>query len=289
MFMRLNEGWQLCGRFWLTILNRDSISEIKRLVRRHDRLLREIASNTRHIRETHGVNVPESVLGTDEASQSMFSQLIDDTNQAVREIASNTRHIRKPHGVNVPEAVGTDEASQSIFSQLIDNTNHAEAEFEKALLGTKLYTRAFNGVFESTSDKQSESDDVQTMVNSKASNRTPTNCLAELKNRVEVLDIKDIYPCDSRGDRANWICDLEKLTKHRYQGKGLGGSIQEYNRTTVFVSLQLKEPIKVSRTKAGRNESDQDRNGDEEKEMISIDVSRLCHCIICRTNNILRP
>jgi hypothetical protein len=51
---------------------RDSISEIKRLVRQHDRLLQEIAANTRAARRTHAVDAPASILGTDEASDSIF-------------------------------------------------------------------------------------------------------------------------------------------------------------------------------------------------------------------------
>jgi hypothetical protein len=45
---------------------------MKRLVRRHDRLLREIVENTREARRTHAVDEEASILGTDEASGSMF-------------------------------------------------------------------------------------------------------------------------------------------------------------------------------------------------------------------------
>jgi hypothetical protein len=56
---------------------RDSIYDIRRLVRRHEALLREIATNTRELRKSHRVDAPASILGTDDASQSIFSQLMD--------------------------------------------------------------------------------------------------------------------------------------------------------------------------------------------------------------------
>lgn len=71
----------LQGHSWLTVFVRESLSEIRRLVRQHDRLLRKIAADTRHIRKSHGIDAPESILETDEPSQSIFSQLIETQNE----------------------------------------------------------------------------------------------------------------------------------------------------------------------------------------------------------------
>ncbi|KAH5139533.1 hypothetical protein HBI56_226700 [Parastagonospora nodorum] len=59
----------------VNLLQMDSISDIRRLVQQQDRLLRKIAANTRDLRAL-GVVAPESILGTDETNDSIFTQLI---------------------------------------------------------------------------------------------------------------------------------------------------------------------------------------------------------------------
>jgi len=57
-------------------LPRDSIAEIRRLIRQHDAFLREIAANTRNTRNAHAVQAPESILLRDDEHESVFSQVI---------------------------------------------------------------------------------------------------------------------------------------------------------------------------------------------------------------------
>jgi hypothetical protein len=62
---------------------RDSISDIRRRVRRFEALLREIAANTRDLRRSHAVEAPASILSKDEDSESVFGQLVDNEKEDV--------------------------------------------------------------------------------------------------------------------------------------------------------------------------------------------------------------
>ncbi|OAL44979.1 hypothetical protein IQ07DRAFT_487362, partial [Pyrenochaeta sp. DS3sAY3a] len=59
----------------INMLQMDSISEIKALVRKHEALLEEIAKNTRALRHGHAVEAPASIFSIDDARESVFSAL----------------------------------------------------------------------------------------------------------------------------------------------------------------------------------------------------------------------
>ncbi|KAH3963561.1 hypothetical protein HBH70_216430 [Parastagonospora nodorum] len=77
----------------VNLLQMDSISDIRRLVQQHERLLRNIAANTSILR-AHGVDAPGSILGTDEPNDSIFSQLIhskDDDDHGFETVILNSK------------------------------------------------------------------------------------------------------------------------------------------------------------------------------------------------------
>ncbi|KAF2028717.1 hypothetical protein EK21DRAFT_69078, partial [Setomelanomma holmii] len=59
------------------LLQMNSISEIRRMIHRHDALIREIAKDTRALRRTHAIDAPASIFSTDDDTRSGLSQLKD--------------------------------------------------------------------------------------------------------------------------------------------------------------------------------------------------------------------
>ncbi|CAO2654478.1 Nn.00g112110.m01.CDS01 [Neocucurbitaria sp. VM-36] len=60
------------------LMQMDSMSDIRKFVRRHEALLREIVNNTRDLRQSHAIEAPGSILEPKEADGSIFSKLAED-------------------------------------------------------------------------------------------------------------------------------------------------------------------------------------------------------------------
>ncbi|CAN9399095.1 unnamed protein product [Alternaria alternata] len=56
------------------LLQMDSLTEMKKLTRKHGKILQRIANDTQRMREAHSIEAAESILGTDDSS-SIFSKL----------------------------------------------------------------------------------------------------------------------------------------------------------------------------------------------------------------------
>ncbi|KAF2819578.1 hypothetical protein CC86DRAFT_335248 [Ophiobolus disseminans] len=59
------------------LLQMDKISDIWRVVRRHEALLDRIAANTQHLRQTRAVDAPASILSKTEENDSILNHLVD--------------------------------------------------------------------------------------------------------------------------------------------------------------------------------------------------------------------
>ncbi|CAN9433200.1 unnamed protein product [Alternaria alternata] len=57
------------------LLQMDSLTEMKKLIRKHGKMLQRIANDTQRMREAHSIEAAESILGTDDSS-SIFSKLL---------------------------------------------------------------------------------------------------------------------------------------------------------------------------------------------------------------------
>jgi hypothetical protein len=89
----ISPGVALFGAEKIDLPTRDSISEMRRLVQGQEMLLREIATNTHHLRDA-GVDAPASILRTNEANESIFSQLInakDDMDSGFETVLLNSK------------------------------------------------------------------------------------------------------------------------------------------------------------------------------------------------------
>jgi hypothetical protein len=251
-------------------VSRDSISEIKRLVRRHEALLREIAANTRNARETYAVEAPESILGMDEGSDSIFSKLPD--TPKIKEYSNDT-------------------------------------SFEAVILKSKVYSTTFTGVIGPASHDD-HSDDTRTIIENEhvehatlpVLNRTVlatetssnvmhlainTPCISTSIQNLGVSDITAFTRTDHTScseDELDFryfqsIYDIRKLTGSRYHGKlepiskGLPVVWGHFDRNKVRLKYHLRQPIKVRTQEAGSYEFGNTLFSYAKDEILDIDVS----------------
>jgi hypothetical protein len=93
------------------------MTEMKKIIPEHGKMLRRIARDTRYMREAHSIEVAESILGTEDSSSSILSKLPIRSNASGR---SSERH------------------------------------FESVILNTEVYSRAFNDTMKKTLDIESD-------------------------------------------------------------------------------------------------------------------------------------
>lgn len=202
------------------------MSEIRRLVRQHDRLLHEIAANTRHIRTSHGIDAPESILGTDEPSQSIFSQLIEKTNDTEAEfetiILGTKVYSNAFAGVLETTSSNDDQSNdvQTIIDAETSSSTHSTCLEDLRVILLTLEPQDI--VFRSWSEFD----------------------LAKVFNPVNGSSTKR--------EVAIRIYDMRKLTNSRYEGykwlksQGILGPARQLNRSTVLPKVLLRTPITVS-------------------------------------------
>jgi hypothetical protein len=109
---------------------RDSLTEMKKLIRKHGKMLQRIANDTQRMREAHSIEAAESILGTDDSS-SIFSKL--------------------PIRTNI-------------------SGHHSGSLFESDLLKSDVYSKALNNTMKQTADIEPDdantvADDGMTMYN----------------------------------------------------------------------------------------------------------------------------
>ncbi|CAN9437224.1 unnamed protein product [Alternaria alternata] len=112
------------------LLQMDSLTEMKKLIRKHGKMLQRIANDTQRMREAHSIEAAESILGTDDSS-SIFSKL--------------------PIRTNI-------------------SGHHSGSLFESDLLKSDVYSKALNNTMKQTADIEPDdantvADDGMTMYN----------------------------------------------------------------------------------------------------------------------------
>jgi hypothetical protein len=93
---------------------RDSLTEMKKLIRKHGKMLQRIANDTQRMREAHSIEAAESILGTDDSS-SIFSKLQIRTN------------ISDHHSGSLFES---DLLKSDVYSKALSNTMQQTADIE---------------------------------------------------------------------------------------------------------------------------------------------------------------
>jgi hypothetical protein len=239
----------------------DSISEIRKLVREHHALLQEIANNTRNTRRTHAPNAPASILGVDDADESIFSQLIDAKDD---EQAGFESEIFK-------SKVYADVFTGVLRSDGQDN----ESDDARTIIETEPISPITTPA-------------VKPIPSANVS-AAPTRCLAvkapEIKSSVKNLGIRGIkayclFEHIARSDDETsfkWrdaIKDLKQLTRSRYCGtvEGTTESWGQFDRNLVYFQLSLRRPRTV---RALHKPLGKPSLGYEEGHVLVLDVSTL--------------
>jgi hypothetical protein len=209
------------------VFNRDSISDIKKRVRRNEKMLQEIAENTRYLRKTHGVEAPASILGTDEASESIFSQLVDpkpDEKASFETVILNTK------------------VYSNAFSGVLSLTaNDDESDDARTVL-------------------DSETVDLPLRVDDRATSNTTGIGIdsPELRRPVQTLGVTRIvayclneYTAQLDGEfsfkKSDTIFDLQRFSRSRYRGlhANSGGTVGQFDREKVNLNFALRHPLEV--------------------------------------------
>jgi hypothetical protein len=251
---------------------RDSLTEIKRLVRRHEVLLREIAANTREARKTHAIDAPESILGVDEASESIFSQLID---------PSESRN----HRLDVSyEAVIL---NSHVYNNTFRSNLHGAADNQSDHARTITDAESDERTVVSTSEEAVVASDVEPDSKSLAIHAR------QIQPSILSLDITDIYawgsvdhPTRSDGKlmlkKDQKMSNVQQLTRSIYCGeiesssKSIRETVGYFDRDKVIVWYTLQRPLTV-RTLGVNREPRRGHLDYEENDMIDIFVSLDIH------------
>jgi hypothetical protein len=216
---------------YLTIKPRDSISEIKRLVRQHDSLLREIAANTLSTRRTHAVDAPTSILEADDDKESVFSELIDTDDTSFDTVILNTKVYSNAFtGVLGPGSHDdeSDDARTIIETQSVSHTTTPVTE--TVARAPKDTTEAYNLAIDAP----------------------------EIRSAIQNLGVTDIqavvmFDHIARSNRElsfsqpDLIYNVQQVTTSQYHGrceKSPGGWGQ-FDRRNVVIHFRLGEPLSI--------------------------------------------
>ena len=227
---------------------RDSLTEMKKLIQKHGKMLQRIANDTQRMREAHSIEAAESILGTDDSS-SIFSKL------PIRDDISD---------------------------------HHSGSLFESEVLKSNVYSKALNNTMKQTADIEPDdantvADDGMTMYNddsdctidspiteedsaSALMAGTPTFApfSASFTSAINYLRVGTIgalslenYTAQSPKELSlkcyNDIVALRKLDEWRYLGKIYENDIQRtgiVDRRRLCVEYRLNVPLQI---KASRN------------------------------------
>jgi hypothetical protein len=196
---------------------RDSISEMRRLVRGQDKLLREIAANTHHLRDA-GVDAPASILDMDEANESIFSQLInakDDKDTGFETVILNSQ-VYSNAFTNVLESTSNDDQSNGTRTVSERTQDTSVLAIDALQIKSSISSLHVSGI------------QAYTRLNYAA-------CSNE-----ELTFKKGLY-----------IGNIQRLTNSRWRGKTFPASIfwpsrsGLFNRDQVDIIFTLDQPLKV--------------------------------------------
>jgi hypothetical protein len=217
----------------LTNPPRDSLSEIRRLVRRHDTLLREIAHNTRHTRRTHAPDAPLSILGKDDGKESTFSQLIDDEDieeKGFESLVLNTKVYSNAFTRALQPKTNDDESDDACTITETQSISHTTAP------KTPMVTVATGAIAE---------------VHPFAINAPKIGTSIQKLGITAIVAWAGVkYKAQSDEELSfkehEYINSVQKLTKSRYQGSLVGnpGKWGHFDRKMVGITLRLGSPLR---------------------------------------------
>lgn len=211
----------------LTTISRDSVADIRKRVRRHEALLREIAANTRYLRRSRAVQAPESILSPDDERESVFSQVIASKN--VKPSFETVILGTQVYSNAFAGAIGPVDDDGSDDARTVVNAPSQEIPLANALAGMPEP--------------------------SKLAIHAPS-----IQSAIKGLDVADIIAraqvaCESaRKDELSHkeveqIKDIQKITENRYYGSILRGSEKSFGhfeRDTVMMCFILRKPLTIA-------------------------------------------
>ncbi|KAF2134413.1 hypothetical protein P153DRAFT_380226 [Dothidotthia symphoricarpi CBS 119687] len=212
------------------LLQIDSISEIRTLVRRQEAHLRRIAANTQLLRRTHSIDAPESILSTDKTNDSIFNKLAD------------SEDIACPSN---------------------------DGGFESVVLSSKVYSKAFTGILVShpgdefddarTIIEGEAANDEALHTPSVSNLMRVSNAMTLAVKNLRIFDICAI--CNVHYVAANpeeltfkecwYIKNIRKIDASRYSGQVLHhkGKLSPpgiFHRTNVVIAFQVRKSFVAS-------------------------------------------
>jgi hypothetical protein len=228
---------------------------IRKSVQKHEKLLREIVANTRHLRHAYGVEAPASILGTDEASESIFSQLIESKGNGkpgFESVILNTKAYTNAFTSALSPATTDDQSDDPytvIDSQPLEIPPQSTANVtvvRKTVLGT------IRGLIDAPGI-------IQTVQRTVARKRSLID-EPEIRQAVRNLGIINIavgaivdHSAQLDGElsfkKDERIYNVQRLTKDRYQGQTGQGEKSapamwgQFDRNKVIIGFELRRPI----------------------------------------------
>ncbi|CAN9459971.1 unnamed protein product [Alternaria alternata] len=235
------------------LLQMDSLTEMKKLTRKHGKILQRIANDTQRMREAHSIEAAESILGTDDSS-SIFSKL--------------------PIRNNISD-------------------HHSGCLFESDLLKSDVYSKALNNTMKQTVDIEPDdantvADDGMTMYNDDSDRTidspltkedsasalmagTPTFAplSASFTSAINYLRVGTIeasiledYTAQSPGELSlkceDYIVALRKLDEWRYLG-GIQGTdpyrTGTVDRRKLEMRYRLNVPLQIKASRSSGYDS----------------------------------
>ncbi|KAF7670651.1 hypothetical protein GT037_011230 [Alternaria burnsii] len=238
------------------LLQMDSLTEMKKLIQKHGKMLQRIANDTQRMREAHSIEAAESILGTDDSS-SIFSKL-------------------------------------PIRTDISDH--HSGSLFESEVLRSKVYSKALNNTMEQTAsiepdDMNTVADDGMTMYNddsdctidSPITKEDPnfaliagtprfaplrgsfTSAIRYLRVGKAVACSLEDYTAQSPEElslkRRDDVVVLRKLDEWRYLGDNYKTNVQRtgtVDRRRVEMRYRLNVPLQIKASRNSGCDSDQE-------------------------------
>ncbi|CAN9152223.1 unnamed protein product [Alternaria alternata] len=230
------------------LLQMDSLTEMKKLIRKHGKMLQRIANDTQRMREAHSIEAAESILGTDDSS-SIFSKLPIRTN------------ISGHHSGSLFES---DLLKSDVYSKALNNTMKQTADIEP----DDANTVADDGMTMYNDDSDCTIDSPITKEDSASALMAGTPTFAPLSasftsaiNYLRIGTIRALslanYTAQSPEELSlkwnKYIVALRKVDEWRYLGDTYEDDIQRtgiVDRRRLCVEYRLNVPLQI---KASRN------------------------------------
>lgn len=216
---------------------RDSMSDIRRLVQRHGKLLQDIARNTRALRKSHSVHAPASILSADDASESILNQLIDSKGSQEKKfetvILSTKVYSTAFSGALEPVA----EDKQSNDARTTTDTEFANHSIGLRPMNATMDARNTSEVSILAINDPKVQSSIRSLKVITIKAVTQCNCTA-------LLDV------DLSLKEGMWIEHVQQLTKERYYGQLRESQLQgQFSRKQAIVIFRLSSILRIRTTR----------------------------------------